>query len=305
MPESPFHSSIPEAVVSESFLGMIQSALGIRPLAPLRLYKIAAKASHHQVWQVSHVESTKAYLKIYGNHLAYEREIAFYQAHSTALAKEIPQLLASGQKHLLDGKNPYPYILIKALNCPPFSAQAQLHKPKEAFKLAGSLLARIHRLPQEQKDTLPIHTALHLRTEHCLNKYSTILNTQDKKIILQLKNEIAVAADTKRVLCHRDYQANNWHYAAGQFQVLDFEHSRADYYLQDFSKIAFSIEAALFECFLSAYGITLSASEQSELKLLCWQHALTSMDWAKKNSSKSLLGEAEEIISRLRSESRR
>jgi Ser/Thr protein kinase RdoA (MazF antagonist) len=122
-----------------------------------------------------------------------------------------------------------------------------------------------------------------------------------KEILSRVDEAAPRLKGLKRVPCHRDYTPRNWLFDGSGVCVIDFEHSRPDWWLVDIEKLwsLHGYEAPyLMKAFLEGYGRPLTDDDWQLLKVQALLSAMTTIVWAKDHHDEAFEAIGWRILSR-------
>lgn len=164
------------------------------------------------------------------------------------------------------------------------------------FQHAGRWLRTMHDLSFADADAVPLSEALQRRAYASLQRaYESDLLEHDVVAWAEsLMDSIVFPREMHRVPCHRDFTPRNWLWDADaeQLAVIDFEHSRADWWLLDCDRLAARYwldKPQLAEVFFAAYGKRANDEEQRTADVLAVLTALSTIMWADEHNDRIFL----------------
>lgn len=117
--------------------------------------------------------------------------------------------------------------------------------PQRTYFEAGGFLRKLHSWPLEDPD-IPLPGALEKR----LQAFEESAGTEARRAVTEpLRELLAVAPKLERSYCHRDFAEHNWLHDGKKLYVIDFEHSKPDFWLLDLVRL---------------HSLTLCANEDAE-----------------------------------------
>ncbi|MCB9745612.1 MAG: phosphotransferase [Alphaproteobacteria bacterium] len=168
----------------------------------------------------------------------------------------------------------------------------------ELHRAAGRWLARLHALPLDEDDPMPLAEALQAR----LDSLRRSLPAADLPLAaLQEALESLDLSGARRVRCHRDFQPRNWRWHGEALGVLDFEHARPDHPMVDLAKLEAAHwpgRPALREAFLEGYGRPLRAEERAALRVLVGLEGLFALSWGRRHGDAAFMQLGEGVLAR-------
>ncbi|MFG0328852.1 MAG: aminoglycoside phosphotransferase family protein [Phycisphaerales bacterium] len=248
----------------------------------------APSANHGAaVWLARVGETRRVVLKQHPGASRFENERRAYETWTPALDGATPELVAAFGS---------PLRVLVLSECPgaPLSSCDDL-SPSERCELyfeAGRILRRLHSLPVDDPDPVPLHEALVQRFEAWLRRSAEYLDPLTRRTLSARFGSMDDFAFARRSPCHRDFTPANWiadrSAASGRrLRVIDFEHARLDWALVDFVKLEserWSEQRNLREAFLDGYGRRLDDAEEEALDRLVVLHGLATMVWGAEHS---------------------
>lgn len=172
----------------------------------------------------------------------------------------------------------------------------------EIHRAAGAWLARLHALPVEGEDPMPVEEALGAR----LRSLERRLGAEARGLpIAALRQAVEAVSlpEARRVWCHRDFQPRNWRWDGATLGVLDFEHARPDLWVADLAKLegeAWVGRPALRQAFFEGYGRRPSDAEEGALRALVGLHGLFALGWGRRHGEAAFVALGEGILGRWR-----
>ena len=160
----------------------------------------------------------------------------------------------------------------------------------ETYRQAGAFLRSLHTLPFTDADPVPLLEDYWHRAKTWLARADGLL---EPDLIAWVGERAAEAANLlgdmnpTRVPCHRDYTSRNWlvDRANGlKLSVIDFEHSRPDFWLFDVEKLLTEVGGTELEAaFWQGYGTVLTDAQTRVLELYSALNALSTVVWAREH----------------------
>jgi len=178
------------------------------------------------------------------------------------------------------------------------------HRPAW-FHAAGAGLSRLHALPHEDRDPLPLATAMQHRATNWCTRAAGLVATTTRYAVLDALHDALAQTEIRRVPCHRDFTDRNWlvvEDAAAPLQVIDFEHARADCALQDLVRLTgavFPERSDLAAAFYDGYGRRPEAADQDLLDALIACDAVATIVWARKHADVAFEALGRRLLERL------
>ena len=279
--------------VDERLQGFLQTTLG--PFEIIRFY--GWQHAESNVWRVSAGEK-RYFLKQHAQPRKFQQEVYAYQNWT-------PQLTLTPD--LISIHKDLNALLLSAV--PGELAQevtlSELEE-REVYRRAGAFLRRLHDLPFEDTDNLPLTDALLMRSESWLKRAKGLLDEQTIQWVSAQLDEVAQVVRESgwtRVPCHRDYTARNWLLDGDTLHVIDFEHAKPDLFLADFEKLQSLVwwhRSNLRDAFFEGYGRSLTDDEAGVLERLALHGALVMVVWACEHDDKAFERQGREVLGRIR-----
>lgn len=189
------------------------------------------------------------FLKFHKTARSFRQEHAFYRELGHRLTG-VPSLLAAWSEHRA--------LLLDSL--PGCMVSSWKDIPRGTYLAAGGFLRRLHDLPIADTD-MPILQAVEKRLEAFEARNRGLLSSLElKSVTTPIRELIDAAPPLKRVYCHRDFAEHNWLHDGEKISVVDFEHSKADFWLFDLCRLhalTLSANEAASQEFWSGYGRSL------------------------------------------------
>ncbi|WP_346101409.1 aminoglycoside phosphotransferase family protein [Nonomuraea maheshkhaliensis] len=151
-----------------------------------------------------------------------------------------------------------------------------------AYREAGRVLRLIHQAPPgpHAGTRAPAHLAERMRW-WAGRAHSAALISASHLHALHAWADRMAAETLETAVCHLDFQPRNWIISpTGQIGVFDFEHSRLDVRVRDFSRLEHRFwghNPGLREAFFDGYGCSLGPAEQDLLRRFGPLEAVTAM----------------------------
>ncbi|MFN2321659.1 MAG: phosphotransferase [Trueperaceae bacterium] len=147
---------------------------------------------------------------------------------------------------------------------------------------AGSWLARLHALPFEDDDPVPLHAALEARLASWTARAKGAVAPETASWVAE-RLATAEGLAGSRVPCHRDFGPRNWLWdrAAG-LGLIDFEHARPDVRWADVLRLIdgpWLGRADLEEAFWAGYGRRPRPIDRDAVDALRALHAIGTVAW--------------------------
>ena len=175
------------------------------------------------------------------------------------------------------------------------------------YRQVGTFLQRLHTLPFEGDNPVLLLEDYRQRAKTWLARADGLL---EPDLIAWVTERAAEAADLLeqmnpvRVPCHRDYTARNWLVDVTdglKLSVVDFEHSRPDFWLFDVEKFVTEVGGTRLEAvFWSGYGKSPTDAEGRVLERYSALNALSTVVWAREHGDEAFEADGRKRLSRLR-----
>lgn len=258
-----------------------------------------------RVWRVRGGDGSLLYLKEFAEERAREQELAAYDHWLPRLrggGVRLPEVVARSD----------PGLRALILSEVPGEVAGGLplddEQGIEVHRAAGAFLRRLHELPIEDDDPMPLSEAIPLRLALWLERGGDRLSFAEGRIARSLVGDGAVFEGDRRVPCHRDYQLRNWildrRDRPASLGVIDFEHARLDHPLVDWVRVR---ERALpryprwVDAFAEGYGTPLDEALEPRLHALDAVHAIGSVVWGAEHGDVEFERAGHALLERLRS----
>ena len=239
--------------------------------------------SPSSVWRVTLSDCSTLYLKQFKEESKRNQEIEAYERWVPLLRDQpfsLPNLIAKSHPDLCA-------IALSALD-----GQVAADEPltsqevEELHSQAGVFIRKLHSLPFDDPDPVPLSEALPLRLQFWCSRDRQWLSREEIDLACLLVGNGRQFSGDRRVPCHRDYQMRNWIFnqspCAPTLGIIDFEHSRADHPLTDFVRVyedAARDHATWWRAFSQGYGYAMNRPEFVRLRAIAAIHAVGSVVW--------------------------
>ncbi len=236
-----------------------------------------------QVWKIT-AQQANYYLKAHKQKNKYKQESYAYENWAKQIPEQCSQLIAK-QENLNS-------ILLSSIEAEALEQQSLSARQEQAsYEQAGQFLRKWHNLNYRDND-IDLTDAMQQRLKKWTQRAKNLV--EDKEIAWVKEQTLELIfhlKDYTRVPCHRDYSGRNWLLDKDhKLWVIDFEHSRADFFLVDFERQYSSIwltRPDLKEAFLAGYGKKINELEWQLLKRLSSFSALSTIVWAREHKDKA------------------
>ena len=242
-------------------LQFLQTTLG--PFETIRF--CGWQHAESNVWRVS-ADEKRYFLKQHKQLRKFQQEVYAYRMWTPQLAST-PDLIATDRDLNALLLSAVPGELAQEVKL------SELEE-REVYRRAGAFLRRLHDLPFEDTDTLPLADALLMRSESWLKRAKGLLDDQTIQWASAQLGEAAQIVRERgwtRVPCHRDYTARNWLLDGDTLHVIDFEHAKPDLFLADFEKLRSLVwlhRSDLQDAFFEGYGRSLTDERSGRFRKL-------------------------------------
>ena len=173
------------------------------------------------------------------------------------------------------------------------------------YKAAG-ILKDLHAIRLIDNDKLSISQAYSKRLRAWLPRAKPMVAQKDIDWVEARALEVIPMLDKfQRVACHRDFTARNWLYDGGRVSLIDFEHSRPDFFLTDLERLwgsVFTTNLDLKEAFFAAYDC-LNDDDIEILKRTTALWALNTISWANEHNDKNFEQHGRQVLRSLQANS--
>lgn len=252
-----------------------------------------------RVWEIIDQAGTRAFVKVHRQRRKFTQELDAYRRWAVALSPATPRLVAHSVAQQA--------LVLSAVPGRPVSAAGLGRADEPAlYRRAGALLRGLHDLPYGDDDPMPLALAFLRRASAWLARCQGLVPTEVLRWAEACSHEAArlIAQERyRRVPCHRDYTPRNWLDDGKQLYLIDFEHARADLWLNDVERLYGEVLASrprLAAAFWLGYGRTPSESEQALLKRLGVLAALATIAWAARHGNEALKQQGWRALTRFR-----
>lgn len=256
-----------------------------------------------RVWRIERADGTRLYLKRFSEERTRRQEI-------TALERWVPALRDNGVAlpTLVAASDPEHCAILVTEVPGEIAARRPVEEEdgEDLHRRAGAFLRRLHSLPHDDRDPIPLREALRLRLAYWLERGGDRLSHAEGRLARDLVGDGTVFDDVARVICHRDYQLRNWLVSGtgptATFGVIDFEHARPDHPLVDFVRVR---ERALphhphwFDAFVAGYGGLPGAHAQRALVALSAIHGIGSVVWGTEHEDDAFVRSGHALLDRI------
>jgi len=260
--------------------------------------------SPSRVWRVRGGDGALFYLKEFDEERKREQELAAYDRWLPALRDgevRLPEVVARSD----------PSLRAIILSEVPGEIAGGLPLDEEQgialHRAAGAFLRRLHSLPFDDDDPMPLAEAMPLRLAVWLERGGDRLSFEEGRLARALVGDGAVFEGDRRVPCHRDYHLRNWlldrRTLPPRLGVIDFEHARADHPLIDWTRVR---ERALpryprwIEAYAEGYGIADDEELEPRFHALEAIHAVGSVVWGSEHHDAEFERAGHALLERLR-----
>ena len=236
------------------------------------------------VWRLE-TKRGRAYLKAHRQPLKFRQELYVYENWLAALRDQTPELLAVRQ-------NEPRALLLSAL--PGELAQNIALSGAELARVhrqAGAFLKTFHQAGGPDEDEVTLRAAVEMRLNAWLKRVAPVVPKADIEFTRTVMTEaLPYLCGKTRVPCHRDYTGRNWLVYGDEFYVIDFEHSKMDFYLHDFGRLfreGWRFDEGLETAFFEGYGGTLDDDARRYMTSRALFSAATTIGWAREHGDRA------------------
>jgi len=252
-------------------------------------------------------DGTTLYLKQFKEESKRQQEIEAYERWVPLLRNQpfsLPNLLAKSAPELCA-------IALSTLEGQLAADEALTPQENEELHFqAGVFLRKLHSLPFDDPDPVPLSEALPLRLQFWCSRGQQWLSHKEIDFACSLVRDGRPFRRDRRVPCHRDYQMRNWIFNKNRCSptlgIIDFEHSRADHPLIDFVRVyenAARDDSISWRAFTRGYDHKMDRSELDRLLAIAVIHAIGSVVWGSTHGDNGLVNSGHELLKFLRVQS--
>lgn len=212
------------------------------------------------------ISGKTAFLKVHKTVRSFRQELGFFQQFAASLGECVPSLL--GQEENLRA------LLLSQV---PGTHLPTQNFSFEVYRSAGQFLRRLHTLPLVDTD-IPLRSALEKRLMAFAERTKGSLSLEAvERVLTPLQELLGEVPCLRRVVCHRDFAEHNWLWDGSRIQVIDFEHSKNDFWLLDLCRLhslTLCCEPRAEKLFWAGYGQALGSLERHFLHhwSILWAH---------------------------------
>ncbi|MFD1547137.1 NAD-dependent epimerase/dehydratase family protein [Nonomuraea guangzhouensis] len=228
-----------------------------------------------------------------------------FHAEARAYATWVPSL-GEHAPHLVHADPDSLSLLLTVL---PGQRAAQLPEgssaERQAHRAAGRVLRLLHQASPDPHSSTGVsaYLAERMRWWAARAQLAALITPSDLRILHAWADQMT-AETLETTVCHLDYQPRNWVVrTTGEVGVLDFEHTRLDARIRDFSRLEhrYWLRAPhLRAAFLDGYGRSLGPSEQELLERFGALEAITALVRGHEAGNAELLAHGRMLITDLR-----
>lgn len=268
-----------------------------------------------RVWEVSwtaDAEPRRVYLKQHTQPQKFLRELHAYRTLLPAVRQLLPSEMradaAANIAELLAESAPLGALLLAA--CPGDVAERvalNATDELEVHRRAGAFSRALHTAPHDNDDPLPLQDALRQRLHSWIEQGRDVLTADDRLWAAEHFDAGSWLGTPARVPCHRDYQPRNWIVAGSgaalQWHCIDFEHTRADWWMFDLVKLwddAWDRRPELEAAFFAGYGRELTVTEEEQLLRTAVFHGVSTTVWGTQHRDRKYEDHGRRVLARLR-----
>lgn len=243
-----------------------------------------------RVWAIRRPSGT-VFLKSYPHGRGFRQELTALRDWGPALAG-VPRILAVQAAP--------PALLLSQIDGSP-GGTGTAADAAELHRRAGAWLARLHTLPHDDRDPLPLGQALSRRAATWLRRGQACFEPDLRERLAAAMRPLA-GVHGPRVPCHRDFTPDNWLRQTDGIGVIDFEHARADCWLQDVVRLHRQYHLArpaLATSFWQGYGRRPSSEECEHVHALAVLDTCATWIWAQQHGEADLAAASRRQLSHL------
>ncbi len=219
-------------------------------------------------------------LKRFLSRRAYERE-------SYALSHWAPLLPCLTPRVVRVFGNPEFAILMTRV--PGRSLSADETRGSHINRMAGLILATLHKTSEKDDDHLDTKEALTQRWDDACERAASWLKDSERKKLAAGRAGITELEPRQRVPCHGDYVPRNWLLGDDKsLAVLDFENARMNIPEVDFLKLYMECwphPSAAKKAFFAGYGSINEGTSEKWLEILATFYRLGTVNWCLKTGN--------------------
>ncbi|MFG1697228.1 NAD-dependent epimerase/dehydratase family protein [Nonomuraea sp. NPDC049309] len=175
---------------------------------------------------------------------------------------------------------------------------------QQAHRSAGRVLRMLHQVPPgPHTDTdVPAYLAERVRWWAARAHSAALITASELRVLHAWADQMATET-LETSVCHLDYQPRNWIVRAdGRIGVLDFEHTRLNARIRDFSRLEHRYwrrNPRLRTAFFDGYGHSLDSAEEQLLERFRLKEAVTALVRGHETGNAELLAHGRALISDL------
>jgi Ser/Thr protein kinase RdoA (MazF antagonist) len=228
----------------------------------------------------------------------YDQEVHAYRAWAPHLVDRCPQLLAADDELRALVLSAVDGTLAQDVD---LDADAEA----EVYRQGGRFLADLHALGIGDDEGDPA-AAFVERAQRWDQRAADVVDVDDRTWTMSRVAEIApMLSRLRRTPCHRDFTPRNWMLDAdGTLRVIDFGHTRADYWILDVDKLwseqwvdRSDREAAFWD----GYGVRPTDDERNVLEAVSALGAISTIVWSREHGDDGYEAHGRAHLARLRS----
>jgi tRNA A-37 threonylcarbamoyl transferase component Bud32 len=227
----------------------------------------------------------------------FDQEVDAYRRWAPHLGRRCPDLLAADEQlgvlllSAVDGQ------LAQDLD---LDARADA----EMYRQAGEVLAMLHTLPVSDHGDDPVGAFVE-SAERWNLRADGIVSSDDRSWVHERVAEITpMLAGTRRCPCHRDFTPRNWIVGAdANVRIIDFGHTRADFWILDVDKLWSDQWIARPDrqaAFWDGYGSEPTDDERVVLEAASALGALSTIVWSRDHRDAEYEAHGRRHLARLR-----
>jgi aminoglycoside phosphotransferase len=235
--------------------------------------------SHSHVFRLTAGGGSVYFLKQAASSRGFTQELAFYRDIAPQISK-CPRLVEVFEEQRT--------FLVTALEGEPVSLGRFTFSERErAYRSAGAFLRALHSQPCET-DNLELGEALLMRVAAFARQARKSFSEEEVQgVVRPLEGHLSQVKGLSRVFCHRDFMEHNWLMSRDTFGVIDFEHSKADFFLLDLCEMAATswlTSPGLGVAFFEGYGRRLEVWEKEFLHYWALLWSYSTLMWARRHN---------------------
>jgi Ser/Thr protein kinase RdoA (MazF antagonist) len=223
----------------------------------------------------------------------YDQEVHAYRTWAPQLGDRCPRLLAADDQ-----------LGVLVLTAVKGTLAERVELDADVFVQAGRWLSGLHSLALDVGEpTAP--DDLVERAERWDRRAESVVDHEDRRWMMARVHEVvALLPNVRRVPCHRDYTPRNWVVDDSRtLRVIDFGHTRADYWILDVDKLWSEHWVArpdVEEAFWDGYGTRPTIDELAVLEAASALGAVSTIAWSREHGDREYEAHGRAHLARLR-----